>query len=101
MWVPTVRADVLQADVLVLPDPVSPSKGEHPAIHWPPSVKSTFPVGSWPVTEAVKVTAPPTFDGFAELVRVVSVANGTPQEGNLNDPMRVCQLPLSPFAWLL
>ena len=74
--VPAASADVEHAAVRVLPLPVR-ATALHPVMDVPPLVKLTFPVGAIPVTDAVKVTLAPTTDGFAELARVVVVADLT------------------------
>lgn len=73
LWVPEASAAVAQVAVRVLPAPVS-ATGAQPAMVVPPSVKFTVPVGALPVTEAVKVTLVPTFDGLAELETVAPEA---------------------------
>ena len=103
LCVPTVRLLVEHTALGVLPPPLS-ATALQPAIDDPPSLKSTVPVGAAvPKTVAVRSTLAPDVDGFNELPSVV-VVGGSPeptQEGNLNDPIRVCQLPLLPFVWLL
>jgi hypothetical protein len=38
--------------------------------------------------------------GVDVVVGVGEDTRGRPHEGNLNEPIRVCQLPLVPFAWV-
>ena len=85
-----------------LPPPES-ATAAHPASALPPSLKLTFPVGATPVTVAVNTTLVPALAGFAELPSTVVVGDCDCEEhdGNLNEPMRVCQLPLLPLVWLL
>src|ERR1700674_5258344 len=101
--VPWLSALVLHCAVRVLPLPPRATAAQ-PAMELPPSVKLTLPVGLDPVTDAVKVTLLPTVDGLAELdsaaVDVVGGGNDV-HDGNLNDPMRVCQLPALPLIWPL
>ena len=61
---------VVHAAVRELPVP-DRAMAKHPVIDVPPLVKLTDPVGLVPVTVAVKVTLPPTVDGFSELTNVV------------------------------
>src|SRR3989442_1035437 len=76
LCVPVARLVVVHAAVRVLPLPDNVTAAQ-PAIETP-SVKLTGPVGLLPVTDAVKVTFAPTFEGFEELVSVVIVV--TPPE---------------------
>ena len=66
LCVPAVSAAVEHDAARVLPLPVS-ATAEHPAIEDAPSVKLTVPPGLKPVTDAVKVTLPPTAEGLSEL----------------------------------
>jgi hypothetical protein len=99
LCVPTARLLVLQAAVLLLPVPLSATVAQL-AIELPPSVKLTVPVGLLPVTVAVNATLVPTVAGLAELTSVVVVGCRLVHDGNLNEPMRVCQLPAVPSVWL-
>ncbi len=101
LCVPTLRLLVEHTALGVLPPPLS-AMALQPAIEDPPSLKSTVPVGAAvPETVAARWTLAPDVDGFNELASVVVVGGSPAQDGNLNDPIRVCQLPLFPFAWLL
>ena len=85
--VPALRVDVLQLAVRVLPAPLSATAAQ-PAMVAPASVKLTGPVGAVPVTEAVKVTFPPTIDGLLALATPVVeavVALTTCESGELFD----------------
>ena len=84
----------------MLPPPLS-ATALQPAIDDAPSVKFTVPVGAAPETVAVRSTFAPNVEGFNELPSVVVVGVNPAHEGNLNDPMRVCQLPALPLLWLL
>ena len=103
LCVPTARLLVEHTAVGALPPPLS-ATALQPAIDDAPSLKLTLPVGAAvPETVAVRSMPAPDVDGFNELASVV-VVGGSPepeQDGNLNDPIRVCQLPLLPFVWLL
>src|SRR2546429_1446472 len=75
LWAPTARLLVLQAAVLLLPEPMS-ATALHPASGAPPSAaKLTLPVGFVPATVAVNVTLLPTVAGLPELVSVVLVGD--------------------------
>jgi len=101
LWVPTLKPLVEHTALGVLPPPLS-ATALQPAIEDPPSLKSTVPVGAAvPETVAARWTFAPEVDGFNELASVVVVGGSPTQDGNLNDPIRVCQLPLVPFVWLL
>ena len=66
-WLPTVSAAVTHLAVRALPDPLS-AIAEHALIELAPSLKLTVPVGTLPVTVAVKVTLLPPVDGVSEVV---------------------------------
>src|SRR5262249_31804207 len=99
LCVPAARLLVVHCAVLVLPLPLRATAAQ-PVIELPPSVKFTDPVGLLPLTVAVKVTLTPTVDGLSELASVVVVGDRPTQDGNRNEPMRVCQLPALPLVWL-
>src|ERR1700676_3433730 len=99
LCVPMARLRVLQVAVLLLPAPVSATAAQL-AIELPPSVKLTVPVALLPATVAVKVTLALTVAGLSKLTRLVVADGGLVLDGNLSEPMRVCQLPAVPFAWL-
>ncbi len=83
--------------------PAESATALQPASALPPSLKLTLPVGPAPVTVAVKATLVPALAGLLPLDSTVVVGDcDCPEhDGNLNDPMRVCQLPLVPLVWLL
>jgi hypothetical protein len=66
-----------------------------------PSKNFTLPVAVEGDTVAVKVTGWPKVDAGTDDASVVVVAAGDdcPHDGNLNDPMRVFQLPVCVIAW--
>src|ERR1700682_6526139 len=101
LWVPTLRALVMQVALRVLPAPVTADAAQPAIDDTTPSLKFTVPVGLVPITVAVNVTLAPNVDELSELASVVVVPGGVVHDGNLNEPMRVCQLPLVPFVWLL
>ena len=84
----------------VFPLPASATASQ-PAIATALSVNWTVPLGDTPETAAVNVTATPANAGLAELAISVVDGGATEHDGNLNDPIRVCQLPTFPLAWLL
>ena len=97
-WLPTLRLLTWQIAL-----PPASTTAVQPASALPPSLKLTLPVGPAPVTVAVKATLVPALAGFVALDSTVVVGDCDCEEheGNLNDPMRVCQLPLLPLVWLL
>src|SRR5205085_8798043 len=68
--VPEASVAVVHEAVRELPEPVKPTALQ-PEMLAPLSVNATVPVGDVPVTVAVKVTAAPGEDGFAELTSAV------------------------------
>src|SRR5205809_7079250 len=99
--VPSARLLAPHCAVRLLPTPLK-ATALQPATETAAIGRLTLPVGAAPDTIAVRVTLTPTTDGFAELDKVVVDDVSPPRhEGNLNDPIRVCQLPLLPFVWLL
>src|SRR6478736_3155822 len=97
-WLPTLRLLMWQTAL-----PALSTTALQPASALPPSLKLTLPVGPAPVTVAVKDTLVPALAGLLALVStvVVGVCDCEEHDGNLNDPTRVCQLPLVPLVWLL
>src|SRR6476659_7818624 len=101
-WLPTLKLLLVQVAAGALPPPDSATAAQ-PASALPPSLKLMVPVGATPLTVAVKTTLVPALAGLAELPSPVVVGDCDCEEhdGNLNAPMRVCQLPLVPLVWLL
>src|ERR1700719_4539896 len=98
LCVPAVRPLVLHCAVGALTVPPVNTTALQPAIDVPPSVKLTVPIGAVPFTVAVKVTLTRRVEGLSELTSAVVVGGSKLHVGNLNEPIRVCQLPLVPFA---
>ena len=71
LWLPALRLLVLQVAVLLLALPAGSATAEQPLIVVPPSLKATVPVGTEPVTVAVKLTLLPTVEGLSELASAV------------------------------
>ena len=77
LFTPTASAELAQAAVRVLPEPVS-ATDEQPDSELPLAVKATVPVGAVPVTLAVKLTLWPCVDGLTELASAVVVGVSEP-----------------------
>src|SRR5690242_2520697 len=98
---PLASALVVHCAVLVSPVPVRGIGDRQPGRVEPLSPNETLPPGFAPDTLAVNVTLSPKFDGSSEVVSVVVVEASPPQLGNLNEPIRVRQLPALPLVWSL
>lgn len=57
--------------------------------------------GAGPVNVIVSVGDEPLVAEAGLMVKELNVGGAAPHVGNLNEPIRVCQLPLLPFAVLL
>jgi hypothetical protein len=71
---PATSAEVVQVPFRTLPVPAR-TIALQPEIEIPLSVNLTVPVGAFPVTVAVMVTAAPVSDGFGVAVSVVVVTD--------------------------
>src|SRR5712691_7295468 len=73
LWLPAARLAVAQLAVRMLPEPASATAAQ-PLIELTPSLKFTLPVGTLPLTVAVKVTLLPAVEGVSEVAMPVVLA---------------------------